>query len=224
MPPDVEDAARRTDSGEVEWPLDRAASAINALADARCVVLGLDMRRYDDGGGTWEIPWSDHSAGRKDLSDPDEARQAALDALERWNDSAPISPMWQGLEVWVLVTWNPEPDWEAPQAAVCSRLGVLKVAAPPPLKFAVAANVRAPLAGPLNGLRHRPTDATSGWCFSRCGEPSKDPAFFQPVHGSHLLTWCPDALPYLCLPPGWRFQVATGHEDIWEDTSLLGEG
>src|SRR5258708_21680562 len=93
MPPDVEDAARRTDSGEVEWPLDRAASAINALADARCVVLGLDIRRYDDGGGTWSIPCSDNSAGCKEHSDPDEARQAALVALRRWNDSASISPM-----------------------------------------------------------------------------------------------------------------------------------
>lgn len=33
-----------------------------------------------------------------------------------------------------------------------------------------------------------------------------------------------DALPYLGLPPGGRFQLATGHEDVWEDISLLGEG
>jgi hypothetical protein len=47
------------------------------------------------------------------------------------------------------------------------------------------------------------------------------PDFFEPVHVSHLATACPDFLPYLALPPGWRFLIAPGHEDIWPDESLL---
>jgi hypothetical protein len=36
--------------------------------------------------------------------------------------------------------------------------------------------------------------------------------------------WCPAVLPYLELPPGWRFLIALGHEDVWEDPSLLNIG
>jgi hypothetical protein len=28
-------------------------------------------------------------------------------------------------------------------------------------------------------------------------------------------------MPYLSLPPGWRFLIAPGHEDVWEDQSLF---
>ncbi len=30
-----------------------------------------------------------------------------------------------------------------------------------------------------------------------------------------------DVLPYLGLPPGWRFLVAPGYVDVWEDPALL---
>ncbi|WP_422652960.1 immunity protein Imm33 domain-containing protein [Archangium sp.] len=38
---------------------------------------------------------------------------------------------------------------------------------------------------------------------------------------AHLADWCPLALKFLGLPPGWRFLVAEGHEDVWEDPTLL---
>ncbi|WP_459213513.1 immunity protein Imm33 domain-containing protein [Paraburkholderia caribensis] len=28
-------------------------------------------------------------------------------------------------------------------------------------------------------------------------------------------------MPYLGLPPGWRFLIAEGYEDVWEDAKLL---
>jgi hypothetical protein len=39
---------------------------------------------------------------------------------------------------------------------------------------------------------------------------------------SHLGDWCPTAIPYLGLPPGWRFLIASDHEEVWFDESLLG--
>ena len=48
-----------------------------------------------------------------------------------------------------------------------------------------------------------------------------DDAFFQPIHLAHVESAHPAVLPYLALPPGWRFQVALDHEDVWFDESLL---
>jgi hypothetical protein len=76
---------------------------------------------------------------------------------------------------------------------------------------------------PLNGLRHPPSGQTSGWYIWAGGEiPQDDEAdFFHPVHTVHLAELAPQAIAYLALPPGWRFQVAPGHEDVWRDESLL---
>jgi hypothetical protein len=73
---------------------------------------------------------------------------------------------------------------------------------------------------PLNGLRHRPESGTTGW-FIWSGKWSSDPDFFKPLHLYHLVEDCPAALPFLALPPGWRFLVAPGYEDVWFDSSLL---
>lgn len=45
LPSDVVQAARIERDGEVAWPLADATSAINALAAAGRLVLGLDARR-----------------------------------------------------------------------------------------------------------------------------------------------------------------------------------
>jgi hypothetical protein len=45
--------------------------------------------------------------------------------------------------------------------------------------------------------------------------------FFDPLHVSHLDARLPEVVPYLALPPGWRFLLAPGHEDVWYDESLL---
>ena len=29
------------------------------------------------------------------------------------------------------------------------------------------------------------------------------------------------ALPFMALPPGWRFMVAEDYEDVWSDSTLL---
>ncbi len=93
----------------------------------------------------------------------------------------------------------------------------------PPLageKVGIARNVRQNLV-PLNGLRHPVAGDTSGWYIWAGDELPHDDEFFVPLHIEHLSEWCPAAVPYLALAPGWRFLLAPGHEDVWFDASLL---
>jgi hypothetical protein len=78
-------------NGEVSWHVRDTPGVLTALADARRVVLGLDMRDYDDTGTFVEVAWSVY-----DGEDPVEAREVALEALAR--DELPGD--------WALVTWR----------------------------------------------------------------------------------------------------------------------
>jgi len=92
-----------------------------------------------------------------------------------------------------------------PLLAMCTRVGATPDPPPSTSRLGIAPNARQSDLWPLNGLRHRP-----------------DPAdFFESLHTSHLRDWCPDAIRFLGLPPGWRFLVAPGHEDVWYDATLL---
>lgn len=57
LPERVRSTARIDQNGEVSWPVECAAEAVNALADAGFVVLGLDARSYGDDGSIHETPW-----------------------------------------------------------------------------------------------------------------------------------------------------------------------
>ncbi|MGO4145420.1 hypothetical protein AB4Y77_10075 [Paenarthrobacter sp. YAF11_1] len=107
------------------------------------------------------------------------------------------------------------------QIQLTTRLGA--VPAPPSqgVKAGVSENVRWPHLLPLNGLRHPAAIGTSGWFIWRGEELGTAHDFFVPLHVEHLTTWCPEVLPYLALPPGWRFLLAPGYEDVWFDESLL---
>lgn len=75
---------------------------------------------------------------------------------------------------------------------------------------------------PINGLRHPPEPGTSGWFIWAGGEiDQSEDDFFASLHVSHLENRHPDLIRYLALPPGWRFQIAPGQEEVWYDTSLL---
>lgn len=108
---------------------------------------------------------------------------------------------------------------ETSQVAVCDRFGVECRPSEPRMKLGLALNTLS--AQPLNGLRHPPTSDTTGWYVWGGEELSSAEDFFQPIHVSHLEELLPAIIPYLGLPPGWRFQIATGHEDVWFDASLL---
>lgn len=74
---------------------------------------------------------------------------------------------------------------------------------------------------PLNGLRHSPTETTSGW-FIWCGESfSEAPDWFVPVCIAHLYEEMPEIAAFLALPPGYRFLVVGEYVDVWFDASLL---
>lgn len=108
---------------------------------------------------------------------------------------------------------------ETIQRQVCRRFNV---DAEPPAqgtKLGVALNVRGE-GLPLHGLRHPPEGGTNGWYLWR-DEYSDYPEFFVPIHVEHLGEWCPDAVPYLALPPGWRFLLTPDYEDVWFDVTLL---
>lgn len=108
---------------------------------------------------------------------------------------------------------------EADQRTVCERYGV---AFEPPSTFEKVGIALSTLhLEPLNGLRHRPARGTCGWYLWGGAELSSDPDFFQPLDVHHLSERCPAVLPYLALPPGHRFLIGPGHEDVWEDSALL---
>ncbi|WP_266226637.1 MULTISPECIES: hypothetical protein [Paraburkholderia] len=108
------------------------------------------------------------------------------------------------------------------QRAVCQRFRTQFSACDMHLKLGVSLNVKSGVR-PLNGMRINADRGTNGW-FIWAGETfSQDPDFFVPLHGEHLKEWAPLALPYLALPPGWRFLIAEGYEDVWEDLTLLGQ-
>lgn len=106
------------------------------------------------------------------------------------------------------------------QSRVAGRFGVEPLLPERNAKVGIAQNVQSG-AQPLNALRHRPERDTSGWYVWAGEELSNDPEFFVPLHISHLAEWCPDLLPYLGLPPGWRVLLVPGYEDVWFDESLL---
>jgi hypothetical protein len=88
------------------------------------------------------------------------------------------------------------------------------------LKVGISKNVRDGI-WPINGLRHPLEGDTTGWYIWAGEQFSTDPDFFVPLHVEHLKEWCPLVLKYLGLAPGWRFLVANGYEDVWQDITLL---
>jgi hypothetical protein len=104
------------------------------------------------------------------------------------------------------------------QRDVCLRMGAEPVAPAPNDVVGLGQVDRLP----INGLRHRPSGQTSGWYIWGGGEiDAADDAFFRPVHHQHLEAVLEAVIRYLALPPGWRFQIAPDHEEVWFDASLL---
>ncbi|MBT8192419.1 MAG: hypothetical protein HKO63_04660 [Acidimicrobiia bacterium] len=85
---------------EVMWRVDAAGAAINAIAAAGNVILGLDLRG-DDTPAT-EVPWSSYEPVPPIVDNVEEGRLAALSALER---PALRELVNEGYD-WVLITWQ----------------------------------------------------------------------------------------------------------------------
>jgi len=108
------------------------------------------------------------------------------------------------------------------QRELCRRFGVACQPSSPDLKVGIAENAQAGTF-PINGLRHAPEGDTTGWYIWAGEDFSEDPNFFKPLHVKHLDQRCPLVLKYLGLPPGWRFLVSDGYEDVWFDAKLLAD-
>lgn len=104
------------------------------------------------------------------------------------------------------------------QKALCARFGAAYQ--PPEDSEKVGIALQTIHLRPLNGLRHLPEGGTCGWYLWGGEELSSDADFFQPMHVSHLEEKCPDVIPYLALPPGYRFLIHDSYEDVWEDPAL----
>jgi hypothetical protein len=105
------------------------------------------------------------------------------------------------------------------QEEVCARLSVELVPAPANQKLGIALKTIGSVR--INGVRLKPENGTCGW-FIWCGtEVSSAPDFYQPLHVAHIEQYLPSVEPYLGLPPGYRFLIEDGYEDVWFDESLL---
>lgn len=106
------------------------------------------------------------------------------------------------------------------QIMICGRHRVMPSFPKASSMVAVARNVDKSIP-PLNGMRHLPEGTLNGW-FVWTGEDFSDDAnYFQPIHVEHMPEQFPEVLPFLALPPGWRFLLAPGHVDVWFDPKLL---
>jgi hypothetical protein len=94
LPPGIASVATVDANGEVWWRSGDAEAAVGALADVGLLILGLDLREYDDGGQFYEIAWSEYEPTGS--GDVEQARRAALVALARPDRTGNA----------VLITWQ----------------------------------------------------------------------------------------------------------------------
>jgi hypothetical protein len=68
---------------------------------------------------------------------------------------------------------------------------------------------------PIYGARKKNEDGSASW-YIWAGPHSSEADFYQPVCAGHLDELLPIVLPYLALPPGYRFIIdREGFEDVW---------
>lgn len=73
---------------------------------------------------------------------------------------------------------------------------------------------------PFTARHFPPAGNRNGWVLWTGTEPIAYPGYV-PVATGELVRWLPQVVPYLELPPGWSFQIAPDHEDVWEEPELL---
>ncbi|NTX17167.1 hypothetical protein HUA76_40975 [Myxococcus sp. CA056] len=107
------------------------------------------------------------------------------------------------------------------QQSICHRAGAEFSPIPAGTRVAIARNLRSG-AMPIYGVRYSTQPGGVGWFFwAGEGELSTDVDYFQALHVEHLEEWCPLVLPYLALPPGWRFLTDGAVDDVWFDQAVL---
>jgi hypothetical protein len=95
LPRGLDLIARVACNGEAMWARSHADAALEALSSAGFEILGLDLRKYPPGGGTYEAPWSSLDADDM-TSNLNAARESLKAALESELVEYP----------WVLITYR----------------------------------------------------------------------------------------------------------------------
>jgi hypothetical protein len=106
------------------------------------------------------------------------------------------------------------------QWAICKRFGANFLPPEPGTRVGIALGTLG--RRPLNGLRLPAGPGTCGWFIYAGEEVSDHPDFYSPLCVEHLAECCPPALPFLALPPGWRFLTDGDYIDVWFDRALVG--
>ena len=107
---------------------------------------------------------------------------------------------------------------ELQQKTVCDQHGAELL--PPGLGSRIGIAIETLDLQPLNGLRIDPESNVCGWYLWGGGEPSEADDFYKPVCVEHVADYCPAAIPFLALPPGWRFLTDGNYVDVWFDAAL----
>lgn len=105
------------------------------------------------------------------------------------------------------------------QRAICERFGAAFMPPDPDTRLGIALGTLG--RAPLNGLRVPAGPGTCGWFLWAGQECSDHPDFYDPMCVAHLPARCPSAVPFLALPPGWRFLADGDFVDVWFDPALL---
>jgi hypothetical protein len=109
LPEDVRARARIAANGEVSWPIAEAGTAIDSLAGAGLVILGIDVQRYDDQGHTWETAWSDFSTTDRYRQTEVGDRSALIEASRLHARQALARDETAEFGDWIRVSWQPTP-------------------------------------------------------------------------------------------------------------------
>ena len=103
---------------------------------------------------------------------------------------------------------------EEAQKEVCERHGVQFSPRPPGTRLGIA--LQSLKCTPTWGIRYQPSDGTNGW-YIWAGDFSEADDFFQSLCVDHIGDYCPIALPFLALPPGWAFHTDGKETRVWYD-------
>lgn len=106
------------------------------------------------------------------------------------------------------------------QRQICKKYGAPFDPPPPETKVGIALQTLS--LSPINGMRAPAMPTTCGWFIYGGEDPSSADDFYQPLCWEHLEDRCKSVLPFLALPPGWRFLTdGAGYVDVWFDEQLL---
>ena len=104
------------------------------------------------------------------------------------------------------------------QKAVCDQHGAEFL--PPAAGSRVGIAIETLGLQPLNGMRVDPEEGMCGWYLWAGGEPSEADDFYKPLCVEHLADYCPAAISFLAMPPGWRFLTDGNYVEVWHDPAL----